>query len=179
MLAERNYSYTLEEFEKMQKETNDKLEYFNGEIILHSKTSVRHNEVVLNIATALKNYFKGSKCKVYVEQIELLFHNEEDTVNVFPDVFVMCDNSELKGESFISIPKIIFEVVSENYRNNDYIKKLRLYQKYGVLEYVIVEQSGELIQYSLEDGCFKVQSDKHFKSNLFNNLEIKLEDIFD
>jgi Uma2 family endonuclease len=144
-----NHCYTLDEFEKIQSSTDCKVEYFNGEVVLHSKTSVRHNEIVVNIATSLKNYFKQSKCKVYMEQIEVMFHNDEDTVNVFPDVFVACEESTKKGESFASAPKIIFEVVSENYRGNDYIKKLKLYQKYGVLEYIIVEQSGEMIQYYL------------------------------
>ena len=173
------HNYTLEEFEKIQNTNDCKVEYFNGEIVLHSKTSVRHNEIVLNIATCLKNYFRQSKCKVYTEQIEVLFHNEIDTVNVFPDVFVACEDSVKKGESFISAPKIIFEVISENYRGNDYIKKLKLYQKYGVMEYIIVEQSGEMIQYFLNDGLFKATDNAYYKSKIFNDLEIKLEDMFE
>lgn len=176
--TEKHY-YTLDEFEKMQSSNDYKVEYFNGEIVLHSKTSVRHNEIVLNIATCLKNYFKQSKCKVYIEQIEVLFHNDVDTINVFPDVFVACEDSVKKGESFISAPKIIFEVISENYRGNDYIKKLKLYQKYGVMEYVIVEQSGEIIQYFLNDGLFKATDNAYYKSKIFNDLEIRLEDMFE
>lgn len=63
---EKNY-YTLDEFEKIQTSNDCKAEYFNGEIVLYSKTTVRHNEIVLNIATCLKNYFKQSKYKVYKE----------------------------------------------------------------------------------------------------------------
>ena len=175
----KNHYYTLDEFEKIQSSSDYKVEYFNGEIVLHSKTSVRHNEIVLNIVTCLKNYFKQSKCKVYSEQIEVLFHNDIDTINVFPDVFVACEDSVKKGESFISAPKIIFEIVSENYSGNDYIKKLKLYQKYGVMEYVIVEQSGEIIQYFLSDGLFKATDNAYYKSKIFSNLEINLEDMFE
>lgn len=176
--TEKHY-YTLEEFEKIQNSNHCKVEYYNGEIILHSKTSHRHNEIVLNIATCLKNYFKQSKYKVYTGQIEVLFHSEVDTINVFPDVFVTCKDSIKKGESFISAPKIIFEVIPDKYRGNEYIRKLKLYQKYGVMEYVIVEQSGEMIQYYLDNGLFKVNDDSYYKSKIFNNLTMKLADMFE
>ena len=32
----------------------------------------------------------------------------------------MCDDAKTLGESFISTPKIVFEVVSEEYSDNDY-----------------------------------------------------------
>lgn len=176
--GEKHY-YTLEEFEKMQNSNECKIEYFNGEIILHPKTSFRYNEIVLNIATCLKSYFRQSKYNVYREKIEVLFHNQVDTINVFPDVFVICKESIIKGESFASTPKIIFEVASENCGGNEYIKKLKLYQKYGVQEYVIVHQTGEMIQYFLEDGLFKATDNAYYKSKIFNDLEIKLEDIFE
>ncbi|KZL88564.1 hypothetical protein CLMAG_60570 [Clostridium magnum DSM 2767] len=35
-----------------------------------------------------------------------------------PDIFVMCENAQTLGESFISSLKIIFEVVSEKYSDN-------------------------------------------------------------
>ena len=171
--------YTLEEFEKMQNSNDCKIEYLNGEIILHPKTSVRHNKIVLNIATCLKNYFKQSKCKVYTEQIEVLFHNAVDTANIFPDVFVACEDYVKNGESFVPTPKIIFEVVSGNCGGNEYIKKLKLYQKYGVKEYVIIEQSGEMIQYFLDDALFKATDNAYYKSKIFSDLEIKLEEMFE
>ena len=179
MAYNKNHSYTLDEFEKIQNSNDCKAEYFNGEVILHSKTSVRHNEIVLNIATCLKKYFKLSKFKIYAEQIELKFHNDIDVINVFPNVFVACEDSSMDGESFTSAPKIIFEVVSENYRGNDYIKKLKLYQKYGVNEYIIVEQSGEMIQYVLENGVFKATNNTYYKSEIFSNLKISLKDMFE
>ena len=82
----------------------------------------------------------------------------------------MCDYAKTLGESFISTPKIVFEVVSEEYSDNDYFIKARIYQKFGVLEYNIVEPSGSITQYRLING--------HYTSVVFNDLKINLKDIF-
>ena len=177
MHLEKDKFFTIEEFEKLQYKYKYNIEFINGDVILHSKTSVKHNEIVNNIQFKLMSYFNNSKCKVYTEQIELKFHNAEDTINVFPDVFVMCDDAIKNGESFVSPPKIIFEVVSPNYSGHDYITKLQIYQKYGVLEYVIVEQTGEMIQYNLESGVFKPSINESYISKVFDGLVINIEEI--
>ena len=42
----------------------------------------------------------------------------------------MCDYAKTLRESVISTAKIIFEVVSEEYSDNDYFIKARIYQKF-------------------------------------------------
>lgn len=41
----------------------------------------------------------NSKCKVYTAQIELKFHSDKDIINVFPDVFVMCEDAKKLGKA--------------------------------------------------------------------------------
>ena len=89
----------------------------------------------------------------------------------------MCEDAEKIGESFISPPKVIFEVVSPNYSGHDYITKLQIYQRYGVLEYVIVEQTGEMIQYNLVDGVFKPSTSEYYISKGFDGLTITNKEI--
>lgn len=179
MHLEKDKLFTIEEYEKLQYKYKYNIEFINGDIVLHSKTSVKHNEIVNNIQFKLMSYFNSSnsKCKVYTEQIEVKFHNSQDTINIFPDVFVMCEDAIKNGESFISPPKVIFEVVSPNYSGHDYITKLQIYQKYGVLEYVIVEQTGEMIQYNLEDVAFKPSTNESYISNVFDGLSINIEEL--
>ncbi|GEP65532.1 hypothetical protein CBE01nite_33000 [Clostridium beijerinckii] len=179
MHIEENRMFTLEEYEKLQHKYKYNIEFINGDVVLHSKTSVKHNEIVNNIQFKLMSYLTNSKCKVYTEQIELKFHNDKDIINIFPDVFVMCEDGKKVGESFVSPPKIIFEVVSPNYSGHDYITKLQIYQRYGVLEYVIVEQTGEMIQYNLVDGVFKPSINEYYSSNIFEGLFIKTEEILE
>ena len=177
MHLEKDKMFTIEESEKLQYKYKYNIEFINGDIILHSKTSVKHNEIVNNIQFKLMSYLVNCKCKVYTEQIELKFHNDKDTINVFPDVFIMCEDAKKIGESFVSPPKVIFEVVSPNYSGHDYITKLQIYQRYGVSEYVIVEQTGEMIQYNLVDGVFKPSTSEYYISKVFDGLTITNKEI--
>ena len=156
----RNVFITLEQFEEIQSKYDGVCEYLNGEILFSSRTSRQHNRVVRKI----------------------IFKNESEQYNFLPDVFVMCEDAKTLGESFISTPKIIFEVVSEKYSDNDYFIKARIYKKFGVLEYNIVEPSGSITQYRLINGHYgtpKVfENNEVYNSIVFDDLKIKLEDIF-
>lgn len=83
----------------------------------------------------LYSFFNKSKCEPFDEQIEVIFQNKEEVYKYKPDIFVMCENSTRNGESFTSLPKIIFEVVSKSTSSHDYITKLAVYQKFKVEEY--------------------------------------------
>ena len=67
-------------------------------------------------------------------------------------------------------------------RNYDYFIKARIYKKFGVLEYNIVEPSGSITQYRLINGHYgtpKVfENNEVYNSVVFDDLKIKLEDIF-
>ena len=178
----RNVFITPSEFEEIQSKYDGVCEYLNGEILFSSRTSQRHNRVVRRILSKLDEYFDGSKCEPFAEQIEVIFKNESEQYNFFPDIFVMCEDSKTLGESFISSPKIVFEVVSEKYSDNDYFIKARIYQKFGVAEYNIVEPNGSITQYTLVNGSYgtpRVFSSKDiYKSTVYEDLKIELENIF-
>ena len=179
----RDVFYTEDEFEEIQANFNGKAEYDNGVIYLSSNTSQKHNIILNNINTYLTLYFRGKNCRSYTEQIEVIFKNNTEEYKFKPDVFVMCEDAKTKGESFISSPKIIFEVVSKKYAQVDYITKLQVYQKFGVLEYNIVEQNGHIVQYVLEDDIYGIKNTFHlgdiYNSPLFPDLKIDLSYIYE
>lgn len=169
---------TPDEYEKLQETFNYKTEYDDGKIIMHWDTSDYHNEIVGNIAAYLKIYLKGSNCKVRIEQIEVIF---DESHKYKPDVFVVCEESSMKGQSYTSVPKIIFEVISKSTASHDRITKLDIYQKHGVTEYNMVEQNGNIIQCTLKDDYYSINTYHKgdvYKSFVFPQLEIDLEDIF-
>jgi len=172
-----------EEYEKLQDTFRCKTEYDNGRIIMHSGTSIKHNDIVLNINMYLRLYLKNSKYNSFTEQIEVIFSNDKEEYKYKPDVFVVCEESTRKGESFTSAPKIIFEVVSKSTSSHDYITKLAVYQKFQVLEYNIVEPNGYIVQYGLIEGAYQITNTFHqgdtFVSFVFDEFKMKLQDIFE
>lgn len=178
----KNIYITPEQFEEIQSKYDGVCEYFNGEILFSSRTSKIHNRIVRRILSKLDSYFDGSKCEPFAEQIEVIFKNEAEQYNFLPDIFVMCEDAKTIGESFISSPKIVFEVVSEKYADNDYFIKARIYQKFKVLEYNIVEPNGSITQYSLVNDHYATPKvygkEEIYKSFVYPDLEINLENIF-
>lgn len=178
----KDYIYTEEEFEEIQKNFNGKAEFDNGSIFLSSNTSMEHNRIKRKILTKLDIFLNGSKCEPFDEQIEIIFRDKEEVYKYKPDIFVMCENSTKQGESFTSTPIIIFEIVSRSTSSHDYITKLAVYQKFKVQEYNIVEQSGKIIQYSLVDNQYIIRdvykNDDIYVSSVFEDLKISLKDIY-
>jgi Uma2 family endonuclease len=174
-----NQDYDL--FLQQQLESNDKLEYHNGIIFNMSPTSIKHNDIVNNIMFELKKYFKDKKCKVQSEQIPIIFQDENSKYEYQPDIFVMC-NGKTKGEKYISVPTIVFEVLSKSTASNDLFVKPLVYEKFGVMEYNIIHQDGRLIQYGLVDGRYDIilslTKEDHYNSIVFPDLEFSLNDIF-
>lgn len=182
MQVQNNIFISLDEFEKIQSSYDGKAEYYNGQILFSLRTSMAHNRIVMGISSMLYNFFKGSKCTPYSEQIEVIFKNDSEIYKFLPDVFVMCDDADKKGESFISAPKIVFEVVSPEHSDHDYFIKANIYQRFGVLEYNIVEQSGMVTQYVLKDGAYRtpkvLESTDEYISFVFPELKFNLKEIF-
>lgn len=175
---------SLDEFEKIQLDNPEyKVEYNNGEVILSSNTSRRHNKIIRKIIQGIGNFFDNTKCDCYNEQIEVIFKNETEIYKYKPDIFIICDDFEEQGESIMGVPKIIFEVVSENYEHYDYFIKLRTYEKFGVQEYNIVNQYGNIIQYIMQDDKYIVNKSFHkdeiYQSAIFPELKIELNSVFE
>lgn len=125
----KNIHYTEADFEDVQANYSGKAEYSNGYIVLSSSTSIKHNKIISMLNFKLMSFLDKSKCDVYTESIEVIFRNNEEVYKFKPDVFVMCEEKKMKGESFISPPKIIFEVISKSTAGHDYITKLDVYQR--------------------------------------------------
>ena len=175
--------YTLEEFLEEENNSEYPLEYVNGYIYAKSFSSIKHNKIVNRINNKVDNYLLGKPCDVFSEQIEVILGSDR----VKPDIFVICKKGDEKvktlGQSFLTIPSLIFEVVSPSNASLDTVTKMELYAKFGIPEYNLVYQEGEIHQYKLNEynvyylnKSYKIGD--FYKSIELESLEIKIEDIF-
>ena len=170
-------------YERLCKTTNEKVEMINGNIYCSSFTSKNHNTITIRLSSKLDDYFFDKKCKVFSEQIEIIL-NENSKVK--PDVFVVCPNEfgefEERGQSYLTVPTLIFEVVSESNAKLDTIEKMNLYSIYGIKEYCLVYQDGKIEQYTLHNDYYRVAKVYNhyetYKSVAFKGLEIDLNRVY-
>ncbi len=145
--------FTAEEYLEFEKESQDKNEFYKGEIFLMSGASPRHNLIFTNLFIKLGNLLKGSPCKPYGSDLRI--HIPENSLFTYPDISVICGDiipSELDADSAIQ-PVILVEILSPSTRNYDRGEKFKLYRDIPSLrEYVLIDSESILAEvYSLNE----------------------------
>lgn len=168
-------------------ERNDHAELIKGVLVVTDKTSVAHNNAVLEIATALRQFIAANdgKCRVFTENVALYCDELcDDTDNLFlPDVMSVCDEAGIKDDGVHVPPSFVAEITSESTKRNDYGRKMLIYGEIGVKEYWVVDlQRKIIVRYLSENDFFPEMiaypNVKRASLHSYPSLEIDLSQIF-
>ena len=118
--------------------------------------TVTHQTVGFNVAAKIKEQFDSTHCacdKCCV-LMETDWQVSNDTV-VRPDVMVVCQGVD---ERVVVTPELIIEVVSESSTKRDEVMKFDLYQREGVLYYILAypEKRVAKVYYNMSFGFKKL-----------------------
>lgn len=129
---------TPQEYLEWEEQQPIKYEYIDGEILAMTGGTIPHNDIALNLASALKNHLRGKGCKVQMADAKLgvsqngPFH--------YPDVMVSCEPRDQRARQVIYHPCLIVEVLSPGTEAFDRGKKFRHYRQIDTLkEYVLID----------------------------------------
>ncbi len=168
---------SVEEYFEMEKHSEVRHEYYDGEVFAMAGTSLNHNEIIQNIAGVLRPLFRPKGYKVLLESVKL--EAIKHFYYPYPDLMLTCDAEDMEAEYIIKKPTLIVEVLSELSVLNDRVSKLRRYKNIPSLQYyLIVSQYDFLVEsYSRVDDStswlYDVYEDKN-DSIVFPKLDLKL-----
>ena len=173
-----NYSLrriSLEDFNKLKTKDENNYELIDEIVLMSPRPSIKHQDIMSNLHFELKAFLKGKPCKVFTE-IELEF---EDNV-LIPDISVICGLENINIQRYKKAPEIVVEILSPSSRYIDTFTKLYKYELFGVKEYWIANPESEVITiYNFENKTNNEYSKSNkLVSDIFNELEINLSDIF-
>ena len=132
---------SFEEYLRFEEASPDRHELVGGEA--HALAGRRHNDIVLNIAIALRAAARGSACGVYVEAVQLRV--AEDVV-YYPDVVVTCDPRD-DDPRLVTRPCLVIEVTSPSTATIDRREKLAFYRRVpGLRAYLVVDQERRRVE---------------------------------
>lgn len=115
-------------------------EYVNGEVFAMVGTSVAHNTIALNVASALRDPLRGGPCQVFMSDVKVHIKEAGDERFYYPDVFVAYDPGD-REPYYRDRPRLIVEILSEHTERNDRADKFYAYRRIPTLaEYVLVAQ---------------------------------------
>lgn len=173
-------------------------EMIGGRLIAMSPSpTVRHNRVSGNIYNIFYTFLKGKRCCAFHDNTKVFLSEEERYI---PDVMIVCDRDKIKTAGVFGAPDLVVEVGSPSTVKRDRGHKKDIYEKHGVREYWLVNPGEYSIEvHLLEDGRFRLDNiysvyqdydkfdmteeeraaiETEFKCSLYDDLIIRLEDVF-
>ena len=145
--------YTVEEYYEAVKETEQRTELLDGEIVDMASPNIQHQQITGNLFAELRQYIRrnGVTCRPGIAPTDVKL---DDYNLVVPDVFIACKPEQFDQQKYNGAPEFVAEVVSTN-RNDDFDRKLWLYRMSGVREYWIIDPKKEkVLVYFFEESAF-------------------------
>ena len=139
-IPEKEGFVTVDEYLEGELHSEVRHEYIGGQVYAMSGGSEAHNAICLNMASALREHFRGKLCKVFMADMKLRLSIAEDDIFYYPDVLVTCDPSD-DAKYYKTKPTVLVEVLSPLTERLDRREKFLSYQRLPSLEeYVLIDQ---------------------------------------
>jgi prevent-host-death family protein len=179
---------SYEEFMDIYENSDLRMEYINGEIIIMESPNTYHQSISGNLYTMLRNYLTGKPCKVFYSPFDVHFIKKNFKVPdvMQPDLLIACDmeNNINERGRYMGTPSLVIEILSPGTRSRDMIEKLNVYMLSGVKEFWVVNPKDKtILVYGFKgndlDSFISYKKEETVHSYWFEQLEASLRDVFE
>jgi Uma2 family endonuclease len=136
-----------EQYLEMERASETKHEYYNGEVFAMSGASIPHNFVFHNVYGGLVIHLKGSGCKPFGSDMRI--HIPLNSLYTYPDISIICGKPETT-DAFtdnVTNPSVIIEILSKSTKDYDRGTKFSLYRSIKTLkEYILIDSTSILVE---------------------------------
>lgn len=138
---------TLEEYLEHELQSEERNEYFKGEVFPMAHASERHALIVTNVAATLWQQTKAKPCRVYSSGLRLRV--TPTGLYTYPDVVVICGNVEVADQKDTVLnPVVIVEVLSPSTKDYDRGQKFQHYRRLpSLIDYLMVAQDEPRVEH--------------------------------
>jgi Uma2 family endonuclease len=146
---------TVDDLEAFPDDDGNRYEVIEGELFVSCSPSLTHQIVSTNLIHLIRSYLDKHPIGVVVSTIGLILSKIS---GVIPDIVFFKHESTKRivtGERLTSAPEIVIEIISPGSENirRDRVAKFRLYEKYGVAEYWLIDLEKQTVEiYRLLEG---------------------------
>jgi len=134
--------YTVEEYIELLKNSDERFEYFDGEIVSMAGEKAEHSDIASNVVYSLRDKLKGRDCRV--NGADLAVKTVKAWPFRYPDVSVVCGErviEDMQGIDMLVNPLLLIEVLSPSTAAYDHNEKFVAYQAIeSFKEYLLVSQ---------------------------------------
>jgi Uma2 family endonuclease len=152
MATEPHQRLTIQEYLALERQSETKNDYLDGEMFAMSGASREHNLVCGDIFGSLLVQLKGSGCEVYASDMRV---RTPDDLLTYPDVVVVCGERRFDDSLVDTLlnPILIVEVLSKTTEAYDRLTKLEHYRTTPSLsEILLVAQDRPRVEHWIRQG---------------------------
>jgi Uma2 family endonuclease len=177
--------YSLTEYWDIEASTENKNEYYNGNLVVMQGASLNHNRIVSNLIGALGPKVKTNGCTMYISDLRL--NISAANAYVYPDAMIICGEPELTEDKFDTVknPNAIFEIISKSSEANDRRKFFYYMQMPGVQQIIMINSYDQFkVEVGLkhENGSWQIITHTSLQDEIKlsrQNEQISLQDIYE
>lgn len=141
------------EYLAMERASEERHAYLDGELFAMTGASRPHNLITANILAALHGPLKRRGCEVYAADMRV--HVPATGLYTYPDVVVVCGEPAFQDDAFDTLlnPRLIVEVLSPSTEDHDRGIKFVHYRSIeGFSDYLVVAQDRLLVEHWTRQG---------------------------
>ena len=139
-LPQTEKKYSVEEYQKMERRSATKNEFFDGKILANSGSNRANNLIATNITIAIGSRLQGQKCEIYVNDMRVKLSPKHIC---YPDVVIVNGVPSFTDNGFDTLvnPTVAFEIFSRNTSFQDKTEKLECYLALdSIREYLLIKE---------------------------------------
>jgi len=152
--------FTPQEYLALERKSETRNEYYNGEIFAMSGASREHNLIAGNLFRDIGNQLEDRPCETYMNDMRVLI--EATGLYTYPDVVVVCGEPRFQDREVDTLlnPAVIVEVLSPSTEAYDRGDMFRHYSRIDSLrEFVLISQDRMMVERYTRQGNDWVLSD--------------------
>jgi Uma2 family endonuclease len=142
MNVRTKHRYTLEEYFQLERQSEGRLEYWNGEIFDMSGVDRRHNAIEGNVYLRLRNALQGRDCPIFLANMRIKVPSAPPYR--YADLSALCGEARYEtigGVDALLNPILIIEVLSASTEAYDRGDKFMYYKSIATFrEYLLIAQ---------------------------------------
>jgi Uma2 family endonuclease len=167
MIAQPKQKYTLEEYLELDEKSEEKFEYWDGNVWTMSGASLAHNTIVKNFLRRLDERLEKHGCRVFPSDMRIFVPDYPPYR--YPDVTALCGRPEIKKTGNLELltnPQLIVEVLSDSTEGFDRGDKFSYYKSIeSFTEYLLVAQHRPHVSQFIKQG------ERFWNHTEYNDLE--------
>lgn len=154
MSAQLKVRYTLEEYLELDRNSDERLEYWNGEVFSMSGVSNEHSQIEVNVIVSLDARLSGRGCRVFPANMRIKVPSLPPYR--YGDVSALCGEPQfevIEGVDVLVNPALIIEVLSKSTEARDRGQKFTHYKSIpGFSEYLLISQDRSNVSQFIRQG---------------------------